>query len=95
MKAQFVYIVFSLHDQYFIQHFSNLNHEATVKAGRAFNNFIVDEEVDRLVEISDESTNIFIGLSEIGSVLNKYSALKVQKKIYEGVDGGCFSLVEC
>ena len=42
MKAHFVYLIFGLHDRYFIQYLPNLEHESTVKSGRAFNNFLTE-----------------------------------------------------
>ena len=83
MKAHFIYMVFGMSDRYFIQYFPHLQHESTTKAGRAFNNFIIDEDLRMVEETSDNYTNFFTGLSEIGSVLNRYMVVKIQERVYE------------
>ena len=78
MKAHFIYMVFGESERYFLQYFPNLRHSSTVRAGRAFNNYIVEEDIKMTTEIQDNYTNYFIGLSEIGSVLNEYMVIKIQ-----------------
>lgn len=43
----------------------------------------------------DDSTRILMGLSEIGSVVNWYSVVKLWERQYEAMDGMCYSLPEC